>query len=154
MGFSAQSQFQQVFLNASFDGFAQLNLYLEEAVRRTKPFNPLIGPLVVIVFDPEFDPLSSHFETVELGPYQKLLPNGRPEPLDLAQGHRMLRTAFEVSDAVFLEFGLETADAAPGRVLTTVVSEHLFGRLILADGDPIHFDDRMGRWTAEQVGRQ
>lgn len=151
MGFAAQGQLQQVFLNACFDGFAQLGLDLEEAVRRAKPFNALIGPLVVVVFDPELDPFSSRFETVELGPHQKLLPEGGPEPLDLAQGHGMVRPAFEVGDVIFFEFSLETTDPTPRGVLTTVVGEHLFGRLILANSHPIDFNHRVSRWAAEEV---
>jgi hypothetical protein len=152
LGFATQGQLQQVFLNACFDGFAQLGLDLEEAVRRAKPFNALIGPLVVVVFDPELDPFSSRFETVELGPHQKLLPDGGPEPFDLAQSHGMLWPTFEVGDVIFFEFSLETTDPTPRGVLTTVVGEHLFGRLILTDGHPVHFNHRVGRWAAEQVG--
>jgi hypothetical protein len=52
LGFAAQGQFQQVVLNARLDGFAECGLDLEEAVRRTKSVNALIGPLVVVMFDP------------------------------------------------------------------------------------------------------
>ena len=65
--FAAQGQLQEVVLNAGFDGLAQLRLNLEEAIRRTEAFNALMRPLVVIVFDPEFDPLPGGLEAVELG---------------------------------------------------------------------------------------
>jgi hypothetical protein len=63
----------------------------------------------------------------------------------------MMRTAFEVRHAVFFEFSFKPAGAAPGSVLPSIVREHLFGRLILADGNPIHFDHRVGRGAAKQV---
>jgi hypothetical protein len=52
LGFAAQGQFQQVFLNARFDGLAQLGLDFEETVRRAESFDALMRPLVVVVFDP------------------------------------------------------------------------------------------------------
>jgi hypothetical protein len=100
--FAAQCQFQEVFLDAGFNGFTQCALDLEEAVGRAQPFDTLVGPLVVVVFDPEFDSLARRFETVELGAHQEVLPDGGPEPFDFAQRHRVLRPGFEVGDMVFL----------------------------------------------------
>ncbi|HMH07805.1 MAG TPA: hypothetical protein VK579_14080 [Terriglobales bacterium] len=149
--FAAQGQFQEVFLNARFDGGAQLGLDLEEAIRRAQAFDALMRPLVVVVFDPEFDPLAGGVEAVELGADQEVLPERGPEALDLAQRHRMLRAGFEMRHAILFELGLETRSAAPGRVLTPVVGEHLFGWLKLADRDAIDFDHRRGGGTAEQI---
>jgi hypothetical protein len=56
LGLTAQSQFQQVVFDARFDGLAQLAGDLKEAVRGTKPFDALMRPLVIVVFDPETDP--------------------------------------------------------------------------------------------------
>ena len=151
LGFAAQGQFQEVFLNAGFDGFAEIMLDLEEAVGGTEPFDALMGPLVVVILDPEFDPLAGGVEGIELGADQEVLPERGPEALDLAEGHRMLRSRLEVRDAILFEFGLETADAPPGGVLPPVVGEHLLGRLKLADGDAIDFDDCGGGGTAEQI---
>jgi hypothetical protein len=67
LGFAAQGQFQEVFLNTLFDGAAQLCLDLEEAVRRTQPFDALMRPLVVVIFDPELDPFPCRLKAVELG---------------------------------------------------------------------------------------
>ena len=89
--FAAQGQLQQVFLNALLDGAAELRLDLEEAVCWAEAVNALMRPLVVIVFDPEFDPFAGGVETVELGPDQEVLPDRGPEAFDLAEGHRMLR---------------------------------------------------------------
>ena len=149
--FAAQGQFQEVFLNARLDGFAQFILDLEEAVRRAEAVNALMRALVVIVFDPEFDSLPSGVKAVELGADQEVLPDRGPEAFHLAQRHGMLRTGFEMRHAILFEFGLETADAAPSCILATIVSEHLLGRLKLANGDAVHLDHRGRRGTAEQV---
>jgi hypothetical protein len=151
LGLAAQGQFQEVFLDASLDGFAQRRLDLEEAIGRADAFDALVRPLVVVIFNPEFDPFAGGVEAVELRPGQELLPNAFPEPFDLAQRHGMVRTALEVGDAVLFEFGLEAAGAAPGRVLTAIVGEHFLGRLELARRHPIDFDHGVGRGTAEQV---
>jgi hypothetical protein len=150
--FAAQGEFQEVFLNARFDGFAEFILDLEEAVRRTEAIDALVWPLVVVILDPEFDALAGGVEAVELGADQEVLPDGGPEAFDLSQRHRVLRTRLEVRDAILLEFGLEAADAAPGGVLAAVVGEHLLRRLELADGDAIDLDHCGGSGTAEQIG--
>jgi hypothetical protein len=149
--FAAQGEFEEIFLNARLDGFAEFILDLEEAIGRAETINALMRSLVVIVFDPEFDPLARGVEAVELGANQEVLPERGPEALDLAEGHGMLRAGFEVRHAILFELGLETADAAPGGVLAAIVGEHLLGRLELADRHPIDFDHRGGRGTAEQI---
>ena len=149
--FAAQGQLQKVLLNALLDGAAELRLDLEEAVRRAEAFNALMRPLVVIVFDPEFDPLAGGIEAVELGPDQEVLPDRGPEAFDLAEGHGMLRTRLEMRHAILFKLGLEAADTAPGGVLAAIIGEHLLGRLELADRHPIDFDHRRRRGTAEQI---
>jgi hypothetical protein len=148
---AAQSQFQEVFLDASLEGFLQIALDLEEAVGGADAADALVRPAVVVIGDPEFDTLAGGFETLELGAGEELAPDGSPEAFDLAQGHGVMRPALDVADAVFLELGLEAAGAAPSGVLATVVGEHFLGRLIFADGHPVDFDDRRGGGAAEQV---
>jgi hypothetical protein len=149
--FTAQGEFEEIFLNALLDGAAELRLDLEEAVGRAEAFNALMRPLGVIVLDPEFDPLAGGGEAVELGADQEVLPDRGPEALDLAEGHGMLRTGFEMRHAILFEFGLETADAPPGGVLAAVIGEHLLGRLELADRHPVDLDHCGRRGTAEQI---
>ena len=84
LGFTAQGQFQQIFLDPGLDGLAQGRLDLEEAVRRAEALNALVRPLVVVIFDPEFDPFPSRLEAVELGAAEELLPDAFPEAFDLA----------------------------------------------------------------------
>jgi len=111
-----------------------------------------MGALVVVVFDPDLDALARGVEALELSAGEELLPETFPEAFDLAQGHGMLRPTLEVSDAVFLQFGLEARGAAPGGVLATVVGEHLLGRFELGDGLSVHLDDRLRGGPAEEIG--
>jgi hypothetical protein len=149
--FAAQRQFQQVFLDARFNGLAQLGLDLEEAVSGTKPLDPLIGPFVIVVLNPKFDAFPGCLEAVELGTHEELLPDGGPEAFHLAQGHRMLGARLEVRDPVFFQFRLEPAGATPSGVLPAIIGQHLLGWLELANRHPVHFDHRLRRGTAEQV---
>jgi hypothetical protein len=151
LGFAAQGQLQKIFLDASLHRLAQLGLDLEEAVSRTQSINALVGPLVIVIFNPQLDPLPGGVEAVELGAHQELLPDGRPEAFHLAQRHGMLGPRFEVRDPVLLEFRLEPAGAPPTGVLPAIVSQHLLGRLELTGRHAIHFNHRLRRGTAEQV---
>ena len=151
LGFAAQGQFEQVFLDAGFDGLAQFRLDLKEAIRRTHAFNALVGPLVVVILDPEFDAFLGCLEAVELGAHQELLPDRGPEAFHLAEGHGMLRPGLEVLHAILLQHGLETAGAAPTGVLAAIVGQHLLGWLILADGHAINFNHGLGGGAAEQT---
>jgi hypothetical protein len=147
--FATQGQLQKIFLDTGLDGLAQRRLDFEEAIGRTEPFDPLMRSLVVVIFDPEFDSLASRLEAVELGTAEELLPDAFPEALDLAQGHRMLGAALEVSHTIFFKFGLEAAGAAPGSILAAIVREHLLGRLKLTGRHSIDFDHRLSRRAAE-----
>jgi hypothetical protein len=151
LGFATQGQLQKVLLDAGLDGAAQLGLDLEEAVRRTQSFDALIGPLVVVMLDPEFDPLTGGVEAVELGPGQEVLPDRGPEAFDFAEGHGMMWPGLEMGHTILFEFGFKPAGAPPTGVLPAVVGEHLLGRLELARGHAIHFDDGIGRGTAKQI---
>jgi hypothetical protein len=151
LGFAAQGEFEEVFLHPGFERLAQLRLDLEEPVGRAQALDALMRALVVVILDPELDALAGGLERVELGTDEEVLPDRGPEALDLAEGHRVMGTGLEVRHPILLELGLETAGAAPGGVLAAVVREHLLGRLILADGDAIHLDDRRRRGTAEQI---
>jgi hypothetical protein len=149
LGFAAQSQFQQVLLNAGFDGLAQGVLDLEEAIGWAETFNALMRSLVVVILNPELDALAGRIEALELSPAEELLPEGLPEAFDFTQRHRMVGPTLEVRDPILFEFGFEPAGAAPTSVLTTVVGEHLFGRLKLGGGDTIDFDHGVRRGAAE-----
>jgi hypothetical protein len=110
--FAAQSQFQKVFLNAGLDGFTQFALDLKEAVGGAEALDALVGSLMVVMFDPELDPLARRLEAVELGADQKVLPDGGPEAFDLAERHRVLRPGFKMGHMVFLQLRFKAAGAA------------------------------------------
>jgi hypothetical protein len=152
LGLAAQGQLQQVFLDAHFDGFAQLSSDFEEAVRRAKTFDALVWPLVVIVFDPEPDAFARGLEALELSAGEELLPDAFPEALDLAQGHRVVRPGLEVVRPVLFHLGLKPRGAAPVDVLPTIVGEHLFGRLVFGRGDAKDLQHVVGGMAAEQIG--
>ena len=114
---ATQGHFQKVVFNARLDRLAQLRLDLKEAIGRTKAINALIGPFVIVVLDPELDALARVLEGIELRAHQKVLPDRGPEALDLAQGHGMLRAAFEVLDPVLAQLRFEARGAPPGGVL-------------------------------------
>jgi hypothetical protein len=152
LGLAAQGQFQEVGLDARLEGLAQLGLDFKEAVGWAQAAQALVRAFVVIVFDPEFDPLAGGVEALELGADEELLPDRRPKPLDLAQGHGVMRPGFDVADAVLLELGFEAAGAAPGGVLAAVVGQHLLGRFELGDGHPVNLQHRFGGGAAEQIG--
>lgn len=150
---AAQGHLEDVFLDARLHGLAQLGLDLKEAVRRAKAFDALMRPLVIVILNPELDALARRFKTLELSALKELLPDGRPEALDLAQGHGMVRPGFEVRHPVLLQFGFKSGSAAPTGILASIVGEHLLGRLELADALTIHFDHRLRRGAAEQIRR-
>jgi hypothetical protein len=150
-GLAAQRHLQQVFFDARLDGLAQLGLDLEEAIGRAEAADALMRTLVVVIFDPGADALPRRVEAFELGAGEELLPEAGPEALDLAQRHRVLRTGFEVRDAILLQLRLEARGAAPRSVLAAIVGQHLPGRLELGDGLAIDLDHRLGRRAAEEI---
>lgn len=91
LGFPAQGHLQQVFLDPGFDGFAQLRGNFKIAVGRTKAFNALMRPLVIVILDPEADPFPGRIEALKLGSRQKLLPDRFPESFDFTQRHGVVR---------------------------------------------------------------
>ena len=111
-----------------------------------------MGPPIVVILDPEFDPVSGRLKTLELGASQELPPDRRPKAFDLPQRHGVMGTALDVSDPVLLEFGLEPTDPSPVGILPTVIGEHLLGRLILSRGHPVDLDHRVRGGAAKQIG--
>ncbi len=150
VGTAPEGHFQHVLANALFEGLAQLVLDFEEAVRRAKAAETLMGTLVIVILDPEADPGAGRLEVIELGAAEELAPNGAPEPLDFAQRHRVVGLGTDVGDAVLGQLHLEAGLAAPGGVLAAVVGEHLLGDPEFRNRPPIDLDDRLGGLAAEQ----
>jgi len=145
-----QRQLQDVRLDALLEGLAQRLLNGKEPIRRTQAFEPLVRALVVVVFHPQPDAVPRLLEGSELGATEELVPDRLPEPLDLAQRHRVMRLAAEVMDVVFLELLLEPRLAPPRGVLPPIVRKHLPGHSILGQRAAIDFQHVLTGLAAEQ----
>jgi hypothetical protein len=123
----------------------------EEPIRRAQPLQRLVRPLVVVELHPQPHSLPRLLEAVELRPLQELLPDRFPEPLDLAQRHRVMRPTLEVVDPIFFQFLLEARHPPPTAVLTPLVGEHLLGHAVLGDRRPIDLQHVLRGLAAEQI---
>jgi hypothetical protein len=151
LGFAAEGEFQDVRLDATLDHVPQLVGDAEEAIGRAEPVQALVRAPMVVMLHPQPDPLAGRVEAVELGARQELLPDGLPEALDLAQGHRMMGPALEVMDVILLELGLETGGAPPTGELAALVGEQLLGHAVFPHRPAIHLEDVLRRLAAEDV---
>jgi hypothetical protein len=97
-----------------------------------------MGPSVVVVLHPQPNSLAGRLEAVKLRAHQKLLPDGLPEAFDLAQGHGMMRPAFEVANPILAQLRLETGGPAPTGVLAPLIGEHFFGHAVLRHRPTVH----------------
>ena len=150
LGTAAQGHFEDIFPDAFLNGLAQIVLDFKEAVRRAQAADALMRALVVVMLDPQADALASLLEVVELGAAEEFSPDGVPEPFDLAERHRMMRSGADVGDAVLGHFILEAARSAPSGILATVVGEHLLGNAEFSGSPPVNLDDGLGGLAAEQ----
>jgi hypothetical protein len=150
---SPKRELQGIFRKPLFDRLPQLVGDLEETVRRAKPPDPLVGPLVVVVLDPQRGALQRLLEAVKLRPLPKLPQHRFPESLDLAKGHRVVRPGADVFDTVLLQLLLEAGLASPVGVLPAVVGQHLLGNPVLGHRPPVGLQHVLGRLAAVQPQR-
>ena len=148
---AAQRRLQQVLLDPPLDHLAQVVADLEEPVRRAQPPDPLVRTAQVVVLHPQPNPLLRLLEAVELRPAQELAVDVLPEPLDLAQRHRMVRTRPQVPDLVLRQLMLEPRLAAPVGVLAAVVREHLPRHPVLARRPPVRLEHMLRRLAPVQA---
>ena len=146
---SPQRHLLHVGLDPPFHRRPHLLLDREEPIRRTKPLDPLVRSLVVVVLDPVADSFLSTLEGVEPRPLQELLPDRFPEPLDLPERHRMMRRAAQVMDPVLGQLHLKTRLPVPRRVLPPVVREHLLRHPVGAHRPPVHLQHVLRRLATE-----
>ncbi len=106
---------------------------------------------MVVVVDPVLQPAAGVRERGEHRLLEKLPPDRLPEPLDLAQRHRMLRGPAHVLHALLAQHLLEARLPAPGHELTTVVGEDLAWRTPLPDRALQHLEHRVGILLPEQT---
>jgi hypothetical protein len=87
---AAKGELERILLEPLFDRLLQLMGDLEEPVGRTQSPDPLVRALVVIILNPQRRALHGLLKTVKLRPLQELPQQRLPEPLDLAEGHRVM----------------------------------------------------------------
>jgi hypothetical protein len=110
-----------------------------------------MGPLVVVMLHPQPDPLARRLEAVELRSHQELLPDGLPEPFDLAQRHGMMRPALDVVNPVLAQLRLKARGPAPTGILTTLIGEYLFRHAVFRDRRAVYLQHVLRRLAAKQV---
>lgn len=85
-----QGQAQAVLLTAVLDRLIDVRNYTIKTVRRTRTFDPLVRALMVVEPHPVIQPLTRIGERSEHRLFEELAPDRLPEPLDLAQCHRVM----------------------------------------------------------------
>jgi len=126
-------QAQRVLGHLCLDARAHLGSGAEVPIRRRKPLKPLVRALEVVVLDKKRHPPLAVLEVGEHRAREQLLPQRLPEPLDLAAGLRMMRSALYMRDTVALELGFELRRSTPGGVLTSLIRQDLPRRAVLGD---------------------
>lgn len=150
VGHTAQRQFFYVRGNPALDDRAQLRRQCKEPIGRTEVVERLMRPTVVVELDPLPDALLRLLEAVELRPREEVRPDGLPEPFDLAQGLRVMRTTAEVMDVILLQGLLKPRLAAPVGVLPAIVGQHLLRQTKLTHRLSIDFQHVLRRLAAIQ----
>ena len=116
---------QRIRLHGRLDRGAHLRCGPEEAVGRGQSPERLVRTLEVVVLQEQ---PGAPLTVVKVGQHrarQPLLPQGLPEPLDLAAGLGMMRPAFDVMDALTPKLFLKARDPAPGGVLPPLIGQYL-----------------------------
>jgi len=139
--FPAQGQATAVLMAALLRRLLDVLGHTIEAVSGTRTIDPLVGTLVVVVADPVIQPLTGVGERSEHRLFEELAPHCLPEPLDLAQCHRVMRRRAYVLDALLLQRLLEPGLATPGHELAAVVGEDLPRSTPLPDRTLDHFQN-------------
>jgi hypothetical protein len=127
-----------------FDRLPHLRRGPEKPVRRHRPSDALVRSPEVVALHEEGDPTLAILEIGKDCPRQKLIPQRLPEALDLPQGLRMVRAAFNVPDALPPQLRFEIGVPAPGHVLTSLVRQHLARCAVLGDPTGQRLQDQWG----------
>jgi hypothetical protein len=150
---AAKGELEGILLEPLFDRLPKIVSDLEESVRGAKPPDPLVRPFVVVVLDPQRGSFHRLIEAVKLRPLQELPQHRLPEPLDLAQRHRVVRPGADVFDTAFLQLLLEAGLPAPVGVLPAVVSQHLLGNPVFGHRPPVGLQHVLGGLASIQTQR-
>jgi hypothetical protein len=151
---AAKGELERIFRKPLFDRLPKLVGDLEEPIGRTQSPDALMGPLVVVVLNPQRGAFHRLFEAVKLRPLQKLHKDRLPEPLDLTERHRVVRPGTDVANPIFLHLLLEAGLAPPVGVLPSVVGQHLLGNPVLGHRPPEGLQHVLGGLAAVQPQRR
>jgi hypothetical protein len=124
-------QAQCVLGHLSLDARAYLAGGTEVPIRRRQALKALMRALEVVVLDKQRHAPLAVLEVGKHRAAEQLLPQRLPEPLDLAAGLRMVRSALHMRDAVTFELGFELGRATPGGVLPSLIGEDLPRRAVV-----------------------
>jgi hypothetical protein len=102
-----------------------------------------MGSLVIVVAYPVIDALTGIGKRCKHRLTQILTPERLPEPLNLTQSHRMVRSAAHVPNTLLLQHTLKTRLTTPCNKLPRIVREDLTGSAPLADGTLEYLEDRL-----------
>jgi hypothetical protein len=140
----SQCQTQRVVLATLLHGFFHVLGDPVEPIRRTRPVDALVRTLVIEIVNPLLDTAACIRERGEHRLLEKLAPDCLPEPLDLAQRHRMVRRTAHMLHTLLAQDLLKPRLAAPGHELTSVVGQNLAWRTPLTDRSFQHLENRVG----------
>ena len=124
-----QCQFPHVLRNPFFHLRAHSLFDPVIPVRRAQHVQSLVRPLVVVILHPPAYAFPRLLEGRKTRPVQELFPDRLPEPFDLAQGLRVVRSAADMLDPVACQFLLELGLAIPTRILPPVSAGSFRARL-------------------------
>jgi hypothetical protein len=147
-GLAAKGKLKGILLDSPFDRLPQFVGDLEEPVRRTKPPDPLVRALVVVVLDPKGGALHRLIEAAKLRPLQELSQDRLPEAFDLAKRHRVVGPGADMLDALFRELLLKARLPAPVGVLPPVVGQHLLGNPVFGHRPAVALEHVLRRLAA------
>lgn len=127
------------------DRLADVRSGAKETIGWDQALERLVRTLEVVVRKIVLEPSLRIDEVREDRPSQKLVPQRLPEPFDLAERLRMLRSTTDVLDAVTLEGFLEFRPTAPHGVLPPVVGQHLLRLAVRRDAalERLHHQRRL-----------
>jgi len=126
-------QAQRVLGHLRLDPRPHLTCRAEEPIGRRESCKSLVRSLEVVVLDVQRHAALAVLEVGEHRAAEQLLPQGLPEPLDLAAGLRMMGPALHVLDTMTLQLRLELRAPSPRRVLPALIGQDLPRRTVLCD---------------------
>jgi hypothetical protein len=133
---------QRVLVDARAQHLPHVRCRLKETVGGDEPFDALVRPVKIVAVDEERQAPLAVGEVREDRPREKLLPEGLPEALHFSEGLRMLWAALHMPNTVTAELALEVGLAAPRRVLSPLIGEHLLRISVLRypAGERLHHE--------------